>query len=107
MIADNTKKEEIFNSLTEMLKYEFSAGSGKEVDFDSISSNSSFAEDLGLSEGDLAELQMCLEEEFVIEIPDDDFQKITTVRDAVNYIFNSQNDRLSHKKRERDGGRQF
>jgi len=45
-----------------------------------------FVEDLGADSLDTVELVMALEEEFGIEIPDEDAEKITTVGDAVKYI---------------------
>ena len=46
----------------------------------------SFAEDLGADSLDVVELVMALEEEFDIEIPDKDAEKITTVGEAIKYI---------------------
>jgi acyl carrier protein len=46
----------------------------------------SFIDDLGADSLDTVELVMALEEEFDIEIPDEDAEKIHTVQDAVNYI---------------------
>lgn len=46
----------------------------------------SFLEDLGADSLDTVELVMALEEEFGIDIPDEDAEKITTVKDAVIYI---------------------
>lgn len=46
----------------------------------------SFVEDLGADSLDTVELVMALEEEFETEIPDDEAEKITTVRLAVDYI---------------------
>jgi acyl carrier protein len=46
----------------------------------------SFVDDLGADSLDVVELVMGLEEEFEIEIPDEDAEKILTVQDAVNYI---------------------
>ena len=54
-----------------------------------ISAGSSFIEDLGADSLDIVELIMALEEEFEIEIPDSDAEKITTVGDAVDYIKNN------------------
>ena len=51
-----------------------------------IESESSFVDDLGADSLDTVELIMQLEEEFGIEIPDDDAEKITTVGSAVEYI---------------------
>jgi acyl carrier protein len=49
----------------------------------------SFIEDLGADSLDIVELIMALEEEFDIEIPDSEAEKITTVGDAVEYIKNN------------------
>ena len=53
---------------------------------DAIQSTSSFVEDLGADSLDTVELIMALEEEFDAEIPDEDAEKIATVKDAVDYI---------------------
>ena len=45
-----------------------------------------FIEDLGADSLDTVELVMALEEGFGMEIPDEDAEKITTVKDAINYI---------------------
>ena len=51
-----------------------------------ITMESSFVDDLGADSLDLVELIMGLENEFDIEIPDEEAEKIQTVGDAVNYI---------------------
>lgn len=56
------------------------------VEEEEVSQNSSFVDDLGADSLDLVELIMALEEEFEMEIPDEDAEKITTVGDAINYI---------------------
>ena len=56
------------------------------VEEDSIKSNAHFVNDLGADSLDTVELIMEFEEEFGIEIPDDDAEKITTVGSAVEYI---------------------
>ena len=53
---------------------------------DDIQSTSSFVEDLGADSLDTVELIMALEEEFDAENPDEDAEKIATVKDAVDYI---------------------
>lgn len=57
-----------------------------EVDEREITPQASFVEDLGADSLDVVELIMALEEEFNIEIPDDDAEGIRTVQDAVDYI---------------------
>jgi acyl carrier protein len=56
------------------------------VDESQVTLKASFVEDLGADSLDTVELVMALEEEFDIEIPDEDAEKIVTVGDAVNYI---------------------
>ena len=51
-----------------------------------IKTESSFVEDLGADSLDTVELVMAFEEEFGIEIPDDDAEKITRVKEAIEYI---------------------
>ena len=53
---------------------------------DEVKPESSFVESLGADSLDLTELIMAMEEEFDIEIEDEDAQKILTVQDAINYI---------------------
>ena len=56
------------------------------VDKDSITMDTSFKDDLGAYSLDLFELVMALEEEYDIEIPTEDLEKINTVNDVVEYI---------------------
>ena len=51
-----------------------------------IKNESSFVDDLGADSLDTVELVMALEEEFECEIPDEEAEKITTVRQAIDYI---------------------
>ena len=53
---------------------------------DDIQSDSSFVDDLGADSLDTVELVMALEEEFDLEIADEDAEKISTVNEAVEYI---------------------
>lgn len=55
---------------------------------DEITIESSFVDDLGADSLDTVELVMALEEEFETEIPDEDAEKIVTIKDAVSYIVN-------------------
>jgi acyl carrier protein len=56
------------------------------VSADEIVPEASFVDDLGADSLDLVELVMVLEEEFGKEIPDEDAEKIQTVKDATSYI---------------------
>ncbi len=56
------------------------------VDEDEVTPDASFVEDLGADSLDTVELVMQLEEEFKLDIPDEDAEKITRVREAVAYI---------------------
>ena len=57
-----------------------------DVDEQEITADASFTEDLGADSLDIVELVMAFEEAFGIEIPDEDAEKITRVREAVDYI---------------------
>ena len=57
-----------------------------QVNEDIVTEEASFIDDLGADSLDIVELIMALEEEFGIEIPDGDAEKVTTVEDVVNYI---------------------
>lgn len=57
---------------------------GAEVD--TLTEASSFKEDLGADSLDLFELVMALEEEYGVEIPTEDLEKITTIGDVVKYL---------------------
>ncbi len=56
------------------------------VDESKITENSSFVDDLGADSLDIVELIMAFEEEFDIEIPDEDAEKMKTVGDAIKYL---------------------
>ncbi len=53
---------------------------------DQVTADASFVDDLGADSLDTVELVMALEEEFDAEIPDDEAEKITTVKEAVQFI---------------------
>ena len=57
-----------------------------DVNADEVTPQASFVEDLGADSLDQVELIMAFEEEFDIEIPDEEAEKIANVQDAVNYI---------------------
>jgi acyl carrier protein len=56
------------------------------VDDDQVTPNASFTDDLGADSLDTVELVMALEQEFNLEIPDEDAEKITNIEEAVKYI---------------------
>ena len=56
------------------------------IDESSVRMDSSFLDDLGADSLDIVEFIMALEEEFGFEIPDEDVEKIVTVKDVVEYI---------------------
>ena len=55
-----------------------------------VSADARFVEDLGADSLDTVELVMKFEEDFELEIPDEDAEKIRTVRDAIDYIESQQ-----------------
>ncbi len=56
------------------------------VEADEVTLEASFTDDLGADSLDIVELVMAFEEEFGIEIPDEDAEKISRVKEAVEYI---------------------
>ena len=56
------------------------------VDEGQVDSTASFVDDLGADSLDIVELVMAFEEAFNLDIPDEDAEKIATVKDAVDYI---------------------
>ena len=72
--------EEIFEKVKGIIVEQLGASES------SITSEASFIDDLGADSLDIVELIMALEEEFEIEIPDSDAEKVATVGDVVEYI---------------------
>ena len=61
-----------------------------DADPEKVTEKASFIDDLGADSLDNVELVMAFEEEFDLEIPDEDAEKITTVGDAISYIKENQ-----------------
>ncbi|KEJ91777.1 acyl carrier protein [Synergistes jonesii] len=74
------KMEEVQKKLKEILVDRLNA------EEDQIKPEASFVEDLGADSLDIVELIMGIEEEFDIEIPDEDAEKLTTVGEAMQYV---------------------
>jgi acyl carrier protein len=77
---DNTMAQDIETKVREKIAEQLGVAT------DEVKADSSFIEDLGADSLDIVELVMALEEEFNIEISDEDAEKIRTVKDVVSYI---------------------
>ena len=75
--------EEIFDKVKEIIVEQLGVA-------ENVNLEASFIDDLGADSLDIVELIMALEEEFDMEIPDADAEKIVTVSDVVDYIKNNQ-----------------
>ncbi len=73
-------KEQVFDKVKDIIVDQLG------VDEEEVTPEASFIDDLGADSLDIVELIMALEEEFGLEIPDDEAEKISTVSDAVEYI---------------------
>lgn len=73
-------KEQVFDKVRQIIVDQLG------VEEEEVTSEASFIDDLGADSLDIVELIMALEEEFGLEIPDDEAEKISTVSDAVEYI---------------------
>lgn len=73
-------REELFSKIKDMIVDQLG------VDESTITEDSSFIDDLNADSLDMVELVMAMEQEFDIEIPDDVAEKVTTVKDAIDYI---------------------
>jgi acyl carrier protein len=62
------------------------------VSVEEVIPEASFIDDLGADSLDIVELVMAIEEEFGLEIPDDDAEKIQTIGDAISYVDERQKD---------------
>ena len=73
------KKEEVMAKLVAIVSDRL------DVEADQVTPEKTFVEDLGADSLDIVELIMGIEEEFDIEIPDEDAEKLTSVGEAMNY----------------------
>lgn len=76
--------DEIFDKVKEIIVEQLGVAEN------AVNLEASFIDDLGADSLDIVELIMSLEEEFEMEIPDSDAEKIVTVNDVVEYIKNNQ-----------------
>jgi acyl carrier protein len=74
------EKDAVFDKVKEIIVDQLG------VEEDEVTPQAHFIEDLGADSLDIVELVMALEEEFGLEIPDEEAEKISTVGDAVDYI---------------------
>ena len=77
-------EEEIFNKLKDMIAEQFG------IDEERIQKDSTFTDDLAADSLDIVEFVMNIEEEFNIQIPDEDAEKLLTVENVVKYISDNQ-----------------
>ena len=75
--------EEVFEKLKEIIVEQLG------VEKERVTEEATFVDDLSADSLDIVELVMAVEEEFEMEIPDSDAEKIVTVGDVVNYIMNN------------------
>src|SRR5258707_2589110 len=74
------------------------------VNPEQVTPNASFIEDLGADSLDTVELVMAFEEEFSVEVPDEDAEKLQTVGDVIHYIEDSAKGRVARLRRSRARG---
>jgi acyl carrier protein len=75
-MADKTTEEKVKDIIVEQLG----------VNPEQVTEKASFIEDLGADSLDIVELVMAFEEEFSVEVPDEDAEKLQTVGDVIKYI---------------------
>ena len=76
--------EDIFKTMQDLIAEQFA------IDADEITMDSSFVDDLGADSLDVVDLVMALEDEFDVEIPEDQVENIKTVGDIVKFIEDKQ-----------------
>lgn len=75
----------VFEKIKEILAAQFDVD-----DMDSLTMNTNVADDLGADSLDVVEVLMSIEDEFKVEIPDEEIENIKTIGDLVTYIENNQ-----------------
>lgn len=78
-------KDELFAKIKSIVADKLS------ISEDQITEEASFIDDLGADSLDTVELVMALEDEFDLDIPDDEAEKLTTVGKAIEYVLNKAN----------------
>ena len=76
----------VFDKIREILAEQLDA------DAEEMTADTSIAEDLGADSLDVVELLMSSEDEFEVEIPDEEIENLKTIGDVVEYIQNNMND---------------
>jgi acyl carrier protein len=77
------EREELLSKVKEIVADKLSIGE------EQITEEASFIDDLGADSLDTVELVMALEDEFDLDIPDEDAEKLTTVGKAIDYVLNN------------------
>lgn len=87
--------------MVDMTKEEFEQTARKIIaenlnqDIEDVKPEAQFSQDLGADSLDIVELVMALEEKFDLEIPDEDGEKLKTVKEATDYIWDKLNQKVS------------
>ena len=80
LIAEVLEVKKVFDKIKKIIVEQLG------IDEDKVTMDASFIDDLGADSLDMVELIMAIEEEFEIEVPEEEAENIVTVSDAINYI---------------------
>lgn len=80
LIAEVLEVKKLFDKIKKIIVEQLG------IDEDKVTMDASFIDDLGADSLDMVELIMAIEEEFEIEVPEEEAENIVTVSDAINYI---------------------
>ena len=80
LIAEVLEVKKVFDKIKKIIVEQLG------IDEDKVTTDASFIDDLGADSLDMVELIMAIEEEFEIEVPEEEAENIVTVSDAINYI---------------------